>query len=45
MQLVIHVSPDGSFTVVYAVVRVGKLFYGMCSALVCAAAVYKVLRR
>ena len=44
-ELIVTTSLDGSLVCLYSVVSVGKLFDGMCKALVCAAAVYSVLRR
>lgn len=44
-ELIVTTSPDASLMVLYSLVRVGKLLAGMWRALVCAAAVYRVLRR
>jgi len=44
-ELIVTTSPEGSVIHLYSLVRVGKLLEGMCSALVCAAAVYNVLQR
>ena len=44
-QLECTVSPEGRVVVLRAAVRIGRLFGGICKALVCFAAVYKVLRR
>ena len=44
-ELMVTTSPDESVIVSYVEVNVGKLFAGICNALVCAAAVYSVFRR
>ena len=44
-ELIVTASPEGRVIYLYWLVRLGKLLEGMCNALVCAAAVYSVLRR
>ena len=44
-ELMVTTSPDESVIVSYVELSVGKLFAGICNALVYAAAVYSVFRR
>ena len=44
-ELIVTTSPDERVIVSYLEVSIGKLFAGICKALVCAAAVYSVFRR
>ena len=44
-ELIVTTLPDKSRMDLYLLVRVGMLLAGMWRALVCAAAVYSVLRR
>ena len=43
-ELVIGMAPEGRVVVVYWSVRTGRLFLGMCKAVVCDVALYRVLR-